>query len=74
MCGPSFVGKVLRFFWKATPDSMDHQGVKCKIMRPVSDLVGRSIFRLVEPDDGLWVGRSIDRSVDSRKAVHLSVF
>ncbi|CAN0368460.1 unnamed protein product, partial [Hapterophycus canaliculatus] len=28
--------QVLRFFWKATPDSMDHQGVKCKIMRPVS--------------------------------------
>lgn len=26
----------MRFFWKATPDSMDHQGVKCKIMRPVS--------------------------------------
>lgn len=30
------IPKVLRFFWKATPDSMDHQGVKCKIMRPVS--------------------------------------
>lgn len=28
--------QVMRFFWKATPDSMDHQGVKCKIMRPVS--------------------------------------
>ncbi|CAN0473409.1 unnamed protein product [Laminaria digitata] len=28
--------QVLRFFWKATPDSMDHQGVKCKIMRPVT--------------------------------------
>jgi ubiquitin carboxyl-terminal hydrolase 14 len=26
----------MRFFWKATPESMDHQGVKCKIMRPVS--------------------------------------
>lgn len=25
----------MRFFWKATPDSMDHSGVKCKIMRPV---------------------------------------
>eukprot|EP00752_Nemacystus_decipiens_P016309 g14585.t1 len=28
--------QVMRFFWKATPDSMDHQGVKCKIMRPVT--------------------------------------
>ena len=26
----------MRFFWKATPESSDHQGVKCKIMRPVS--------------------------------------
>lgn len=25
----------MRFFWKTTPDSMDHSGVKCKIMRPV---------------------------------------
>ncbi|CAM9534887.1 unnamed protein product, partial [Choristocarpus tenellus] len=27
--------QVMRFFWKATPDSQDHAGVKCKIMRPV---------------------------------------
>ena len=26
----------MRFFWKATPDSRDHAGVKCKIMRKVS--------------------------------------
>lgn len=26
----------MRFFWKATPDSRDHRGVKCKIMRAVS--------------------------------------
>lgn len=26
----------MRFFWKTTPDSMDHSGVKCKIMRPVA--------------------------------------
>lgn len=26
----------IRFFWKATPDSRDHQGVKCKITRPVA--------------------------------------
>jgi ubiquitin carboxyl-terminal hydrolase 14 len=25
----------MRFFWKATPDARDHQGVKCKIMRSV---------------------------------------
>lgn len=26
----------IRFFWKLTPDSLDHQGVKCKILRAVS--------------------------------------
>jgi len=26
----------MRFFWKATPDSRDHEGVKCKIMRSVT--------------------------------------
>ena len=25
-----------RFYWKATPDSQDHDGVKCKIMKPVT--------------------------------------
>jgi hypothetical protein len=26
----------MRFFWKATPNSQDHAGVKCKIMRPIT--------------------------------------
>lgn len=26
----------MRFFWKATPESRDHTGIKCKILRPVS--------------------------------------
>jgi len=26
----------MRFFWKATPESRDHTGVKCKIMKPVT--------------------------------------
>lgn len=25
----------MRFFWKPTPESRDHTGVKCKIMRPI---------------------------------------
>lgn len=32
----------MRFFWKATPESRDHQGVKCKILRPVSFLEVRA--------------------------------
>jgi len=26
----------MRFYWKATPDSRDHAGVKCKMLRPVT--------------------------------------
>ena len=26
---------MLRFFWKATPESADHQGVKCKVLKDV---------------------------------------
>jgi ubiquitin carboxyl-terminal hydrolase 14 len=26
----------MRFFWKATPESRDHTGVKCKVMRSVT--------------------------------------
>ena len=26
----------MRFYWKLTPDSRDHQGVKCKMLRPIS--------------------------------------
>ncbi|CCI41795.1 unnamed protein product [Albugo candida] len=26
----------MRFFWKLTPDSQDHTGVKCKMLRPIT--------------------------------------
>jgi len=28
--------QMMRFYWKATPDSADHTGVKCKMLRPVT--------------------------------------
>lgn len=28
--------QMMRFYWKATPDSRDHAGVKCKMLRPVA--------------------------------------
>ena len=34
-----------RFYWKATPDSQDHAGVKCKVMKPVAF---NSIFDVYE--------------------------
>ena len=33
---PIFAVQFGRFYWKATPDSADHAGVKCKIMKPVA--------------------------------------
>jgi len=33
---PYMVVQFGRFYWKATPDSQDHAGVKCKVMKPVS--------------------------------------
>jgi hypothetical protein len=27
---------MMRFYWKATPESRDHAGVKCKMLRPVA--------------------------------------
>mmetsp|Transcript_16666 Transcript_16666/g.24663 ORF Transcript_16666/g.24663 Transcript_16666/m.24663 type:complete len:452 (-) Transcript_16666:241-1596(-) len=32
---PVLVVQFGRFYWKLTPNSMDHQGVKCKVMKPV---------------------------------------
>lgn len=32
---PIIVVQFGRFYWKATPDSQDHSGVKCKVMKPV---------------------------------------
>jgi len=33
---PILVVQFGRFYWKATPDSQDHAGVKCKVMKPVT--------------------------------------
>ncbi|KAJ1458226.1 hypothetical protein M885DRAFT_461043 [Pelagophyceae sp. CCMP2097] len=33
---PVLCVQFMRFFWKTTPDSADHTGVKCKIMRAIS--------------------------------------
>lgn len=33
---PVLVVQFGRFFWKETPDSQDHTGVKCKVMKPVA--------------------------------------
>ena len=41
--------QMLRFYWKATPESRDHVGVKCKMLRVrVWALVGLGTLLLVQ--------------------------
>ena len=42
---PYLVVQFGRFYWKATPDSQDHAGVKCKVMKPVGF---QSVFDVYE--------------------------
>jgi ubiquitin carboxyl-terminal hydrolase 14 len=28
--------QLMRFYWKATPESQDHRGIKCKMLRPIN--------------------------------------
>ena len=46
---PYLCVQFMRFYWKATPDSADHAGVKCKIMRPVSFNLALDVFDFCAP-------------------------
>lgn len=39
-----------RFYWKATPDSQDHAGVKCKIMKPVAFQPVLDVYEFCTPE------------------------
>lgn len=39
-----------RFYWKATPESQDHAGVKCKIMKPVTFQPMLDVFDFCTPE------------------------
>lgn len=39
-----------RFYWKATPDSQDHAGVKCKVMKPVAFSSELDVYDFCTPD------------------------
>ena len=41
---PYLCVQFMRFYWKATPDSADHTGVKCKIMRPITFTPTMDVF------------------------------
>lgn len=39
-----------RFYWKATPDSQDHAGVKCKVMKPVAFSSTLDVYDFCTPE------------------------
>jgi ubiquitin carboxyl-terminal hydrolase 14 len=39
-----------RFYWKATPDSQDHAGVKCKVMKPVAFSSQLDLYEFCTPE------------------------
>ena len=39
-----------RFYWKITPDSADHSGVKCKIMKPVTFQSTLDLYEFCSPE------------------------
>lgn len=41
---PYLVVQFGRFYWKETPDSQDHAGVKCKVMKPVAFLATLDVY------------------------------
>eukprot|EP00545_Synedropsis_sp_CCMP1620_P000670 CAMPEP_0119014026 /NCGR_PEP_ID=MMETSP1176-20130426/9310_1 /TAXON_ID=265551 /ORGANISM="Synedropsis recta cf, Strain CCMP1620" /LENGTH=521 /DNA_ID=CAMNT_0006967161 /DNA_START=115 /DNA_END=1680 /DNA_ORIENTATION=+ len=46
---PILVVQFGRFYWKATPDSQDHAGVKCKIMKKVSFSSTLDVYEFCSP-------------------------
>jgi len=55
-----------RFYWKATPDSQDHQGVKCKVMKPVTFQSTLDVYDFCTPEiqKVLQVGRNKARQAE----------
>lgn len=47
-CPKYLVVQLSRFYWKATPDSMDHRGVNCKILRAVKFPQMLDVFELCD--------------------------
>lgn len=52
-----------RFYWKATPDSQDHAGVKCKIMKPVAFNSILDIYEFCSDDVKKELKKSRDKAL-----------
>ena len=59
----------MRFFWKATPDSRDHAGVKCKIVRAVNFTQTIDVYDMCteKVQEGLCENRLADEREENLK-------
>lgn len=52
-----------RFYWKATPDSQDHAGVKCKVMKPVAFNSILDVYEFCSEDVKTELKKSRDKAL-----------
>lgn len=60
---PILVVQFGRFYWKATPDSQDHAGVKCKVMKPVAFNSTLDIYEFCNTDIQAVLKKSRDKAL-----------
>ncbi|CAI5746722.1 unnamed protein product [Peronospora destructor] len=54
----------MRFYWKATPESRDHTGVKCKMLRPISFPMTLDVYDFCSNDLKATMKISRDRNAE----------
>jgi ubiquitin carboxyl-terminal hydrolase 14 len=52
-----------RFYWKPTPDSQDHAGVKCKVMKPVTFMSILDVYEFCSEDVKKELKKSRDKAL-----------
>jgi ubiquitin carboxyl-terminal hydrolase 14 len=65
---PILVVQFGRFYWKATPDSQDHSGVKCKILKKVAFTSTLDVFDFCNPTIRTILQASRDRARQNEEA------
>lgn len=60
---PILVVQFGRFYWKATPDSQDHAGVKCKVMKPVAFSSTLDVFEFCSDEVKKELKKSRDKAL-----------
>jgi ubiquitin carboxyl-terminal hydrolase 14 len=65
---PILVVQFGRFYWKATPDSPDHSGVKCKILKKVAFTSTLDVYEFCNPTIQTILQASRDRARQDEEA------